>query len=341
MDDQSGQGGKLEEFNPYEPGEAAVDPAMPAEPTGDGALQISPTAPPRKPTVSRAMENFNIVLDRAFGPVGVGWLSVFFGYMFGFGIIGVVAALAIPGILSSGMGDGATFGMLALLAPIVAIVAIGAASLFIGLTRALRKVAFGGEHVIAGVGEAFSTAFERFWPIVGMFFAWLLILGLPLALMVVGTVQMESPILAILGGLGVAGLAVLLSPLFYVVPATDLGLGASFSKSIEIVTTHFGYLALCFLALMGAGFALGCGLGIVGLVPFLGAIVSFVAQIAINFFSWVAFVTVFATIEETAGPFDGRMQPEPGPGSGPGAEPAPASAQAPGGPTDDAADIEW
>lgn len=307
MVDQPDGGGNSDDFNPYEPGDAAVDPAMPSDPTGgEGALQISPTQAPNKPEVSRAIENFNIVLDRAFGPVGGGWLVVFFGYMILAVILGVATVALVPGLAASGLGEAAG-GAVLLMVPIFAIVAIGAGSLFVGLTRSLRTVAFGGERAVAGVGEALSIAFERFWSILGMFVGWFLLMALPMGLVMVAGAQLDSPVLAVVGGLFAIVIAVFAAPLFYVVPSTDLSIGASFSKSLEVLTGNFGYLALCFLALLATALLLGCGMAVLNFIPIIGQIIGFALQLALNFFSWIAFVTVFATIEEANGPFDRRM----------------------------------
>jgi len=309
MVDQAGGGGGSDDFNPYEPGDAAVDPERQQEQSVDGEMQIAPTTPPRSPKVSRAMENFSIVLDGAFGAVGGGWLVVFFGNLIFGGSVGLVAALAGSGLDAAGMSAQASGGVMILMLPVIAIGVLGLGSLFVGLTRALRKVAFGGPRAISGVGGALSTALERFWSILGMILAWGLVLLVPTGAIGVVAGQAETPELMVVAMLVVFVLAVLLSPLFYVVPATNLGIGGSFSKAVEVVSDNLGYVALCFVAMIGAALAVGCVVGLLQFITIIGTIIGFFINIAMQFFMWVAYVTMFATIEEARGPFDSTASP--------------------------------
>lgn len=290
--------------NPYAPGEAAVDPEADAEFAEHSDWTITPGRP-REPSIGRAYANFQVLLNRSIGMVGVAWAAVAISYLaliIGLSVVVVGVGTATAPSPGQTLAQGGLFAMLA------SVIALGTATLFLGLTRPLREVGFRGEGAVPGVGTAFTMALERFFPIVGFLLAAGIVFFVPF--FGLGAVAELAGLPDSAGLIALPVLAVLwyfLAPLFYIVPASDLSLGDSFSEAYSVATSYPGYLLLSYLVLAAVAFGFGCMFSLFAAVPIFGIICGFIGMFFLNFGGWIAFTALFATVEEVRGGFEPEM----------------------------------
>ena len=303
--DWSGGGDFSSGENPYAPGDAALAMEEPQREDPDSEFKISPGPRPQKASVGRAFRNFQILFSAALGPVGWAWgalaVAYFVVYFLG---MGAIVGLSSLGSVNSGadLFTSSSFGIGVGLVMMVVLTCFGA--LFMGLTRALREVAFWGEHAISSVGDAVRLATKRFGILLGFFFVWFILMSIPSFLSgLIGGLG-NSPMLGgIFSLVFVSFVSMALSPMFYVVPSSNSGLGEAVGDSLSIAGNHLGYLILCFLLLFIGVIGTGCVLALFVFVPFLGLMMYIPGIFVLLFAVWVAFVAIFATIEEAEAGF--------------------------------------
>lgn len=295
--------------NPYAPGDAAVDmqePSLKQKQEEDGSeFRIAHSAPPREPTIGRAFDNYQALLRRGMGTVGLSW-GLLFVAVFVITFVGLLGAMLFGEVL----GGPETMMLLMIPGGLIGLLLGGLYMvLYIGLTGALRQVGFFGEYAIPTVTDAYKVGLNRAGPILGAVFGWMLCLVVPMAMMV-GAAAIEPMAMVVAAFFAVPlsfALGFVAAPLFYIIPATTLGLGDALKEAFRVAKTHALYLALAFLIFIVAYFAVACVVGVVGLIPILGQIFSLFANLFIQYAVWIGFVAVIGTIEEAEGGFRGGL----------------------------------
>jgi hypothetical protein len=313
-DEDSGQ------FNPYAPGEAAVEGVREREVGSAG--RIADSEPPDEPTVGRFLENFPVVLARFVGPVGGVSVLLMIGFV-------VMAAVGIVSVVSPGtaraIASDTDPGLPWTIGLVVLVLYAHLGVVWAGPMRAIRRVAFEGPSAVPGFGRAFGLSLQRWWPLVVLVVTVTLAVGC-LRGCVAGTVWFVA---AEVGGLtevswllGWLVWAVVILPCWaslYIVSVTDQSVRQSLRDSYDLLLDHPGYSTVGFVIVTGIVFGFGIKVpdllfeavdepGLV--IPLLLAVVAIVL-VSLSL-SAVAYATLFATIEETDFDFrDGRPPSRP------------------------------
>ncbi len=301
-----------DDFNPYSPGDAAVDPGESREaPPSD---RIADSTPPSGPTLRRWLTNLPVVFRRLLGPVGGAWLVLFGGFVALLIGLGGILVVAMPGeaLQDGGAGAGPGVVLAALPAAIVVYGALGI--LWLGPFRPLRRVAFEGDRGVDSLSEALRLSLHKKWSIVGLALVVTLLYSC-LSGCLAGSIgsAIGSADQGVVGALlvPVLTLAALapIAPALYIVSVTDAGPLESISAGTNLLGTHPRYLIGGYLAV---AFVFACG--VVG-IPLLVFGASFL--LLLEPVGWllaaglmvigygvgvVAYATLFFTLEETVGP---------------------------------------
>lgn len=302
------------QFNPYEPGEAAVSVRSDDDSTPRG--QIAPGEPPETPTYRRWLENLRVVLGRVRGAI----LGVWASFAVGVGLLLVPVVWLLLTQYSPGSRE------LGLLAPVglrlkVSMVGLTASQyvllgvLLLAPLRPLHRAALEGSEGAGTFGEAVTLALDRLLPIIGA----LVVVCVAFAAVDAGlqatgvTSELSAPGDAgiFVEGLVWCGLYFAVMPMLYRVATTDDALVACFGDGLRLVASHLlflvgGCLAIAlymvssllvtFLILdrVGSILQIGSAEPVAGVIG--GLIVLVVWWSAI-----VAYATLLATVEEAEG----------------------------------------
>lgn len=299
------------QFNPYEPGEAAVSVRSDDDSTPRG--QIAPGEPPEAPTYRRWLENLRVVLGRLAGPILGAWVSFAIGV--GLLLVPVVWLLTTQYTPSS--------RELGILAPVglrlkVSMVGLTASQyvllgvLLLAPLRSLHRAAFEGDEGVSTFGEAVTLALDRLLPIIGALVVVCVAFGaVDAGLHATGAMSRLSAFGwagMFVEGLVWYGLYFAVTPILYRVATSDDGILVCFGEGLRLLASHLPFLlggclaialymisgmfgAFLIIDLVGSSLQTGYAEPVAGVFGGL-------AVLLIWWSAFVAYATLLATVEE-------------------------------------------
>lgn len=302
------------QFNSYEPGEAAVSGRSDAD--SESSTRIAPGEPPETPTYRRWARNLRVVFGRVRGPV----LGVWASFAVGVGLLLVPVVWLLITQYSPGSRE------LGLLAPVglrlkVSMVGLTASQyvligvLLLAPLRPLHRAAFEGGEGAGAFGEAVTLALDRLLPIA----AAVMVICIALAAVDTGlqATGMTSHLPAVgdagvfLEGLVWYGVYFAVGPMLYRVATTDDALPVCFGDGLRLVAPHLlfllgGCLAIALYMVSSVLAAFMIRDVVESIFPFgYGELASGIMVGSIVLAVWwsaiVAYATLLATVEEAGG----------------------------------------
>lgn len=302
------------QFNPYEPGEAAVSVRSDADAVP--STQIAPGEPPEAPTYRRWLKNLRVVFGRVRGPI----LGVWTSFVVGVGLLLVPVVWLLMTQYSPSSRE------LGLLAPVglrlkVSMVGLTASQyvllgvLLLAPLRPLRRAAFEGVEGAGTFGEVVTLALDRLLPVIAAVLVTCVAFGaVDAGLQATGVTSHLSAS----GGAGTfvqglvwAGLYFVVMPILYRVATTDETLPACFVDGFRLMASHLlfllgGCLAIA-LYMVGAVVTVFVtiefaeGILEVAYGPVVTGVIGGFSMLVVWWSAIVAYATLLATCEEADG----------------------------------------
>jgi hypothetical protein len=302
------------QFNPYEPGEAAVSVRSDAD--SESSTRMAPGEPPETPTYRRWARNLRVVFGRVRGPV----LGVWASFAVGVGLLVVPVVWLLMTQYSPGSRE------LGLLAPVglrlkVSMVGLTVSQyvllgvLLFAPLRPLHRAAVEGSEGAGTFGEAVGLALDRLLAIV----AAVLVICVGFAAVDAGLqatgVTSEVSALGDAGifveGLVWYGLYFAVMPMLYRVATTDDALVACFGDGLRLVTSHLLFLvggclaiALYMVSSLLVIFLILDRVGSILQIGYAEPVAGVIGGLVVLVVWWstiVAYATLLATVEEADG----------------------------------------
>lgn len=273
----------------------------------DSRGQIAESTPPEGPTVGRLIQNLPVILKRSLGAVAWAWLAVATGIATVLTIVISAAQLQrsawrlAPTDSTVHLTPGSGLGLLGLVLVVVACLAV----VLVGPMRPVRKVTFEGKRAVPTVIHGVQLMVERIFPITGLLLGSIVLFGGFFALVDVSAFEFRSFVSTDRHNALAIAIQFFLIPMVYLVAVTDGTFRACLRTTVDLLGRHTGYLLGGYLVLTVATIATeDLVYGVLQWLADAGPQLLEIAPTAsANLVRMVVCVALFATIEETDGPF--------------------------------------